>query len=126
MFSAEGDDLYYCASASDAEAEAEFRRRFASPTFDADSKMLFKVTVDEGAPHKGKPVSYVGVPHTRPFSDVLALYNRKHAGDGAFLLKGGFGVRPAQSSGQVFMKYGHELEFHKDVWPHRIAWHQRN
>ena len=41
------------------------------------------------------------------------------------LKQGGFGVRPQQSAGQVFMKYGYDVEYHPKVDLSRVAWHQR-
>lgn len=130
MFAAEEPGLVFCASEVDeGTAFGEFRKAHGSSgNFTAESKMLFKVTVDEGVHHKGKPVCYVGIAQTQSFADVLALFNRKYAADGkdgAFLLKGGFGVRPAQSAGQVFMKHGYELNFHPRVDLSRLAWSQR-
>ena len=85
--------------------------------------MLFKVTVDNGT--KTKSVCWVGAPHVTLLAEMLELLNKKYAGNGAFLIKGGYGIRPQQSVGQVFMKYGYEIEFHPKVDLTRVAWHQR-
>jgi hypothetical protein len=126
MFTTEAGGLLLCtAEVDEREAFAAFRQAYVTPeAFDDSSRMLFKVTVDEGIAGR-KPVWYVGVAHTAQFSEVLDLFNAKFAGTGAFLLPGGFGVRPAQSAGQVFMKYGHELDFRPKVELSRIAWAQR-
>ena len=68
---------------------------------------------------------FLGPDASSPFAEVLDLFNRKFSGNGAFLLKGGYGIRPQQSAGQIFMKYGYEIEFHPKVDLTRIAWHQR-
>jgi Ubiquitin fold modifier 1 protein len=103
---------------------AAFRQSFVKSTeLTNASKMLFKITVDEGT--KTKSVCWLGVPHVTTFAVVLDLLNKKFSGNGAFLLKGGYGIRPQQSAGQIFMKYGYEIEFHPKVDLTRIAWHQR-
>mmetsp|Transcript_16632 Transcript_16632/g.42732 ORF Transcript_16632/g.42732 Transcript_16632/m.42732 type:complete len:131 (-) Transcript_16632:188-580(-) len=119
------DTFFTCITeVDDQEVFATFRQKLVPSTeFSDESKMLFKVVVDDGS--KSKSVCWVGVPHVTSFSEVLALFNKKFSGNGAFLLKGGFGVQPQQSAGQVFMKYGHELEFHPKVDLTRVAWHQR-
>ena len=112
---------------------AEFCERFGSVVSDSEftdsAKLLFKITIDNKEPSKkAKPIVYVGVPHSAPFSSALALCNRmfcKDAADekqqGAFLLDGGFGVNPNKSSGAVFMSYGNELVFHTKVDFSRLA-----
>ena len=126
FFGAEEGGLVTCSTEADErEVFSTFRNMYVQEAeLTPDSMMLFKVSIDDGA--KSKPTWYVGVPHAASFNDVLELFNRKFSGNGAFLLKGGFGVRPMQSAGQVFMKYGYELEFHPKVDITRVAWHQRS
>ena len=124
VFTQEQDGLLSCTSeAVERDVFATFRNKHVSNAELSDeSKLLFKITVEEGAK---KSVCWVGAPHITLFSDVLALLNRKFSGDGVFMFKGGFGIRPHQSAGQVFMKYGHEFEYHPKTDLSRIAWHQR-
>ena len=126
-FTDEADGLVACSpgpSTSDKAIYAEFRRHCGvSSAGDglADSAMLlFKVTVDSNEPtKKAKPIFFVGVPQSAPFSTPLALCNRTFCGtkadqaaeshSGAFLLQGGYGVNPNKTAGNVFMAYGNEV-----------------
>jgi len=136
MFTAEGD-LVTCSGLDKDETQitSAFRTQFGTATskdapleLPSDAKMLFRVTVEEVGASKTKkaPVLFVGVPHSAPFADVLALFNRQFASSnergGAFLLEGGFGVNPNQNAGQVFMKCGQALTFHTKVELSRVAW----
>ena len=125
LFSAEDGGIFTSSTELDErEVFAAFRQSFVKSTeLTNASKMLFKITVDEGT--KTKSVCWLGVPHVTTFAVVLDLLNKKFSGNGAFLLKGGYGIRPQQSAGQIFMKYGYEIEFHPKVDLTRIAWHQR-
>ena len=125
VFTAEDGEMFTSLSEADErDVFTSFRQRFVPAADLTDgSKMLFKITIDDGT--KSKSVCWLGVPHVTSFADVLALLNKRYAGNGAFLLKGGYGIRPQQSAGQIFMKYGYELEFHPKVDLTRIAWHQR-
>ena len=99
-----------------------------------DTKVLFKVTVDDGsggAKSKGpKPLVYVGVGQTASLSEAAALFNQRYCDpargqEGAFLLKGGFGVNPdRQIAGRLFMKHGNELTFQTKVDFSRLAFVQ--
>ena len=134
----EGEGCVACVpghTASEKAIYAEFREHCGTlaSTFGDDSRLLFKVVIDNREPSKkAKPLLYVGVPHGAPFSRVLALCNRMFCkadgsgGDeqqqqGAFLLETGFGVNPNKSAGSVFMKYGNELTFHTKVDFSRLA-----
>ena len=107
---------------------SEFRTHCgAAGEFGEDSRLLFKVVVDNREPSKKtKPVLYLGVPHGAQFSTALALCNRMFCKDqeqqGAFLLETGFGINPNKSAGGVFMKYGNELTFHTKVDFSRLAY----
>lgn len=108
---------------------AEFRSTHGGATgeFGDNSRVLFKVVVDNHEPSKkAKPVLYLGVPHGSQFSSALTLCNRMFCKEqeqqGAFLLDTGFGINPNKSAGGVFMKYGNELTFHTKVDFSRLAY----
>ena len=121
--------LVFCSADGCTEAEvfAEFRARYtdASSSFGDDSKLLFKVTVDDGH-SKTKPLLYAGVAHGARFSEVLALFNQKFCKidgqEGAFLVVGGYAIKPTKCAGNVFMAYGNELTFHTKVDFSRLAY----
>ena len=126
-FTAEDGKMFVSQTEADeAEVFTSFRQRFVKSTELTDeSMMLFKVSVDDGT-KAGGGCCWVGVPQVTLFADVLAMLNKRYSGNGAILLKqGGFGVRPQQSAGQVFMKYGYDIEYHPKVDLSRVAWHQR-
>lgn len=139
-FTDEGDGLCSCVpghSASDRSVFAEFRHHCgisSSQNFSDSSPLLFKITVDSKESVKkqqAKPIAYVGIPHTAPFSRALDLCNRMFCrtstdptGDqsqGAFLLDGGFGINVKKSAGNIFMTYGNEITFHTKVDFSRLA-----
>ena len=86
MFASEGG-LVTCSGIDKEESKVfgAFRSQFGTATkkgsqqLPEEAKLLFKVTVEEtGAPKSKKaPILYVGVAHTAPFADVLALFNRQ-------------------------------------------------
>lgn len=134
MFKTEARGLVSC-SGGDYKDEKLVFKEFYKQYGDAiremsdEAKLLFKVTVEEDklAAGKAKPMLYVGVPHTAPFSEVLELFNakfnQKHEGQkGAFILDGGFAVNTTKNAGNVFMKYGLELNFHTKVDFSRLAY----
>ena len=124
----EGNGLVCCpGDAVDAsQVYAEFRRAHGDDCakMAERAKLLFKVSVvtDAGLTKKPRQVVYVGAPHGAPFSHVLDLLNRKFGTHGAFLLEGGFAINPEQSVGNVFMKFGHEFDFHTKVDFTRLAY----
>ena len=135
-FADEGDGLVSCtpgASTADKAVYAEFRRH-CGITSDGegladDAKLLFKITIDSNEPtKKTKPIFFVGVPQTTPFSTPLSLCNRtfcatkadqagEHA-SGAFLLQGGYGINPNKVAGNVFMSYGNEVRAREFSFTH--------
>ena len=122
MFESENGGLLMCMTEPDErDIFTYFRNNHGSEDVTPDTKMLFKVTVED-ASKATKPVCYVAVPHLTSFNDVLDLFNRKFSASGAFLLKGGYGMRPTQSAGQIFMKYGYELDFYPKVDLSRMAY----
>ena len=139
-FTDEEGGLVWCvpgASASERAVFAEFRDHCkvgSSSEFTDESPLLFKVTVDSKESSKkqqAKPIAFVGLPHTAPFSRALDLCNRTFCrtstdasgeySQGAFLLDSGFGVNPNRSAGHIFMTYGNELTFHTKVDFGRLA-----
>ena len=87
MFATEGD-LITCSGLDKEESKvfSAFRTQCGTATsknaaveLPEDAKLLFKVTVEEAGASKTKkaPILYVGIAHTKPFSDVLALFNRQ-------------------------------------------------
>uniref|UniRef100_A0A7S2MIW8 Ubiquitin-fold modifier 1 n=1 Tax=Haptolina brevifila TaxID=156173 RepID=A0A7S2MIW8_9EUKA len=126
MHFATEDGLLTCTTeASERDVFTFFRKNYVPSTeLTAESNVLFRVTVEDGT-KTTKPVHYIGVAHTTSFDDVLAHFDRKFATSGAFLLKGGYGVRPTQSAGQIFMKFGYDLNYHPKVDLSRVAWAQR-
>ena len=100
--------------------EAASGLAFFSAMMLMDSAAMSVVT-DTGLTKKPRPVQYVGAPNGASFSQVLDLLNRKFSTHGAFLLEGGFGINPNRSAGNIFMTYGHELQFFTKVDFARLA-----
>ena len=121
-FTQESDGCVACLpghTAAEKAVYAEFREYCgisSSKEFADDAKLLYKITIESGEDRKkAKPLLYLGLPHTAPFSRALAVCNRMFCktvdangepSQGAFLLEGGFGVNPNKSAGSVFMSYG--------------------
>ena len=139
-FTDEEGGLVWCvpgASVAERSVYAEFRSHCnvtSAAAFVDASKLLFKITVDSKESSKkqqAKPVAYVGLAHTAPFSHALDLCNRTfcrtssdatgESSQGAFLLEGGFGINPNRTAGNIFMTYGNELTFHTKVDFSRLA-----
>ena len=126
-FSNEADGLVACAPperCDDRAVYAEFRKHCnissSGDTLADDAKLLFKFTIDNKEKSKqSKPVFFVGVPQSTPFSAVVSLCNRtfcatkadqtaEHS-SGAFLLQGGYAINPSKAACSIFMAYGNEV-----------------
>jgi hypothetical protein len=127
-FTGENSNLVICSpeGASEAAIFAQFREQFGDAAMELadDSKLLLKVSVDDGS--KTRPVLYAGVAHSVRFSEVIDLFNQRfckgEGQEGAFLLSGGYAIKPNQSTGNVFMLHGHALTFHTKVDFSRLAY----
>mmetsp|Transcript_17913 Transcript_17913/g.22071 ORF Transcript_17913/g.22071 Transcript_17913/m.22071 type:complete len:142 (+) Transcript_17913:425-850(+) len=106
-----------------------FRVLVDSGVFPEQDFLLFKVKLKHHKKKGAKQQLYMTCRDNDTFESILEFAS-PHVDakpeTSVFMTDDSFGIRPKQSAGNIFMKYGDDIELHTGVHLNQIGWHAKN